>query len=407
MSHAPNPDQARSALSPAPGASLDAAQVIGRQDASDRAFELLEHGSLLLSEPRRLGKTSLLTLMASSPPEGWSMINQSFQGVGSTQELVEFALSGIAGHQRLRKRARDAAKRVLSSTAVRTTTADGLVFELEPRFANDPLDALVAALIDVGQKLGPGERVVLAWDEVPDMAKAIADAEGDAAARRALGILRRLREETGGRQSGVRWILTGSVGFHHVLQQVGRHDLVNDLGNLQLGPLDAAWSAHLAERLLRGAGVDPSPEVVAELARVSGGIPVLVHLIAAEAKFRSRGSLQVSDIDVLFRDAVGNLDRSQQFTAFLTRLGPYYRDDEKPAAWILDELARGPATRPELARRAPKLFGFTRGDALRQLLEWLQLDHYIVKDVPPGSDGVVTYGWRYEPLRRIWELRRA
>lgn len=406
MAYEPDPDDALLALPPSPRASLDPAQIIGRQGAADRAFDRFRQGSLLLSELRRLGKTCLLTLMAAAPAPGWKVINQSFQGVGSTQELVEYALSGIAGHQRLSKRARDAAMRVLSSTTVRASTADGLVFELQPRFVSDPLDALSAALHDVARSLVSDDYLLLAWDEVPDMAKAIADGEGDAAARRSLGLLRRLREEFGA-GSRIRWIFTGSVGFHHVLHRVGRHDLVNDLGSLQLGPLDDPWSLHLAERLLRGAGIDPAPDVVAEVARVSGGIPVLMHLVAAEAKFRAQGQLEVADIDILFCDAVGNLDRSHQFTAFLTRLGPYYGDDEDRAAWILDQLARGPATRPELARRGPKLYGFTRGNTLRELLEWLQLDHYIVKGGSADGDELPTYRWRYEPLRRIWELRRA
>jgi hypothetical protein len=403
--HDPDPADGLIPLAPAPGASLDPAQILGRGAAAAQAFELLEHTSLLLNEPRRLGKTCLLTVMASAPPPGWKVVNQSFQGVGSTREMVEYALSGIAGHGSLGAKAKKAAKRVLSSTAVRTTTADGFVFELAPRFADDPLDALSAALVDVGRSLDESEFLLLAWDEVPDMAKAIADSEGDAAARRALGILRRLREETGGPQSRIRWILTGSVGFHHVLGQVGRHDLVNDLGSLGLGPLDEAWSLHLAERLLRGAGLDPEPEMVDAVSTTAGRIPVLIHLIAAEGKFRAQAIIDAKDVDQLFCDAVGNLDRSHQFTSFLTRLGPYYGDHEDAAAWVLDALAASPLTRPELARRAPGRFGFTRGDALRQLLDWLMLDHYIERTGTGGE--LPTYRWRYEPLRRIWELRRA
>lgn len=402
--HQPDPTLRVVPLEPLPGTALDPSQVLGRDGDVDRAIGQLAGASLRLNEPRRLGKSSFLTRLAHVAPDGWAVVHQSFQGVGSTQELVERALSGIAGQRRLRTQAREAAKAFLSSGSLKASTPDGLVFELSPAFRTDPLGALTAGLASAAARLAPGEFLVLAWDEVPDMAKAIADAEGPDAAVRALGLLRRLRGEFAASGGRVRWILTGSVGFHHLLRELGRDDLVNDLENLSLGPLDAAWTDHLAERLLRGAGLDPADETVAELARVSAGIPVIAHLLASRAKSAQLEVLEPADVEPLFERVVGDLDEGHQFTSFLTRLNPYYGSCQPGAAWVLDRLVNGPATRAELSDRLPEGLGIGSEDQLREVLGWLEADHYLVAGA--DGDGGRHLAWRYEPLRRIWELRR-
>lgn len=404
MSKVPDPEDRWRPLPPLPGTPLAASQVLGRDGDVDRALALLEGASLRLNEPRRLGKSSFLTLLADDPPPGWTVVTQSFQGVGSTQELVEYALSGIAAHRRFRAKAKDAVLGVLSHAKAKAMTPDGLVFELAPAFRSDPLQALTTGLAEVAARLGPDERVVLAWDEVPDMVKAISDAEGRPAAARALGLLRRLREDLGRQGSGLRWILTGSVGFHHLLRELGRNDLVNDLENLHLGPLDQAWTAHLAERLLRGAGLEPDEPTVRAVADASGGIPIIAHFIAARVKDRGLVELRPQDVLGELDAAVDGLDESNQFTSFLTRLNPYYGDQRSAAMWILDRLAAMPCSRDDLRSLAPEAFGFDDEELLRDVLTWLELDHYIGR----SSDrrGIVIYGWQYEPLRRIWEVRR-
>jgi hypothetical protein len=390
-------------LHPSPGHQMDPVDIVGRDRDIEAIWELLgrSRAMLLLNEPRRIGKTSVLVRLCHEPPFPWLCVCQSFQGVKSTLGLVELALNGIQRHQSLSSRARSAARAFLGNAKARTRI-QGVEFELARPFQADPIAAFERVLHDVAEALGD-RRLLLAWDEVPDMITAIADHEGDLAATHALALLRRFRESKGA--DSIRWLLTGSVGFHHVVRRLGRDDLLNDLENVDLGPLDPTWTRWLSHCLLLGAGVDnPSDAVVHELADASGGIAFLVHLAAKEVRDRRQTALAPGDISQLLDHALGDLDRGQQMTAFLTRLNRHYGDDADLAAWLLDQLANGSHTRSELhALTPPKNIEIHSDEHLRTILDWLRSDHYldalVVKDER-------RYEWRYPPLRRVWVLRR-
>ncbi len=83
-------------LRPSPGLQMNPQDIVGRAEAVARIWDLLERSgaTLLLNEPRRIGKTSVLVLLSHAPPDPWLCVRQSFQGVSTTVGLVELALNG-------------------------------------------------------------------------------------------------------------------------------------------------------------------------------------------------------------------------------------------------------------------------------------------------------------------------
>ncbi len=396
----PEPLPPRRPIPPSPGGQLAPEDVIGRDHQIARAWELLERGSIRLNEPRRIGKTSLLVRLCDGPPTGWQCVRQSFQGVTTRQEMAARALGGIYHHQRLSSRVKGKVKQFLSTGTVKATV-DQVTFDLSASFRDDPVAALEAALRSVDAAL-EDERLVLVWDEVPDMVLSVIQHEGPGCAAELLGVLRRFRDEPV--QSSVRWLMTGSVGFHHALRRcTGGDSLVNDLVNLSLGPLDEDWSRWLCGGLLLGVAIGHDEDTVSKMAEVTDGIPFLAHLVAKQARDTRRSRLGAVDVQEVFDDAVADLDQSQATTHFLSRLGPYYEIHSATAEWILDQVVAGPATRIELRDR-----GIERGRPvptdreLREALDWLCLDHYLIKDRHSGR-----YQWRYPALGRVWTTRRA
>lgn len=104
-------------LHPSPGHQMDPPDIVGRDGAVAAIWELLgrSRATLLLNEPRRIGKTSVLVRLCHEPPAPWLCVRQSLQGVSSTVGLVELALNGIQGHQTLGRRARNAARAFLGA----------------------------------------------------------------------------------------------------------------------------------------------------------------------------------------------------------------------------------------------------------------------------------------------------
>lgn len=387
-------------IAPSPGGQLAPDDVIGRDREITRAWELLERGSVRLNEPRRIGKTSLLTKMGADPPPGWHCVRQSFQGVTTLDEMAARALSGIFSHQRLSKQVRDRVKQFLSVVSGKATV-QSITFELQPTFRHDPVLALETALRSVDDALG-GDRLLLLWDEVPDMVLAVTRSEGAERASKLLAVLRRYRDEPA--TSSIRWLMTGSVGFHHALRTFSNGDaLVNDLVNLPLGPLDEQWARWLCGCLLLGIGVDPDVAAVEMLTDVSGGIPYVAHLVAKQARDRGMASVNAGEIPGLFDEAVADLDQSQAATHFLSRLDTYYGDHTVDAEWILDQVAAEPRTRAELQAAASQTGQQLPSERIvRQVLDWLCQDHYLEHDRHSGR-----YEWRYPPLARVWTIRRA
>ena len=389
------PGRRPEAVRPLPGGAPDPVGVFGRDDTILWAWEQLSAGtSLLLNEPRRFGKTALLLRMCHFPsPEAHAVI-LSFQGVATRAEMAGRALGGIAGHRALGDRVKGKAASFLN----RVSGVGPIT--LHPSLAEDPIDSLERAVAEIDATLGDDELLVLAWDEIPDMVESIAAQEGKPAAVQALAAMRRLRE----RSERVRWILTGSVGFHHVLPLVGADSTVlNELQNLPLGPLDEAWSRWLAESLLLGITDLPRPEAVDALTSVSGGIPYLLHLVAARLRDQRRSPINAESIEDAFEGCVEDLDESHGVTHFLTRIGKYYGDEGGAARFVLDTLLHGGMTREDLSSMASEEgLALGEGEEFRSLLELLRTDHYLTRSPEP----LPVYAWRYPVLARIWRQRR-
>jgi hypothetical protein len=385
-------------IAPAPGGQLELNDIVGRDEDVARFWDALTRQSLVLNEPRRLGKTLALRKLCSLPPDGWTASYRSYQGVDTTIGMAEALIGELLAHRGVAPRAKDRIKGFARAGSA-TVKVEGIEFSLAPQFRDDPIVAMSAALLTVTEHLGD-RGLVLVCDEVPDMIAAIAKKEGPEAALKAVAMWRRWREQPGAER--VRWFLTGSVGFHHVLRTLDSDDLINDLLPIDLGPLGADWTTWLAASVLMGSGVEaPNDEAVNALAELSGGFAMIIHMVGATVRDKQPSVVDGAYLRGVLASTFGNLDASQQFTSFLTRLAPYYGDDEKRAYWILDELAKGPLDRVGLL--SSKKQKFRDEEHLRKLLDWLTSDHYLQVD-----DSSVTrmYTWRYEPLRLLWTLRR-
>jgi hypothetical protein len=386
-------------IAPSPGGAADPDDVVGRDEVAADFWRIVAstRSPLLLTEPRRMGKTATLRLMQQRCPAGWEASYHSFQGVDTVTGFASSLLDTLMRHQPLSGRVRQRLQQFVSQVGAEI---EGVRFTLAPQFSAHPLAAVAGMLGAVSDALG-NDHLLLMCDEVPDMVAAVAANEGDAAATRLLGLLRAWRERTD--QANIAWLLTGSVGFHHVTRALGQDDLTNDTYALSLGPLDERWSRWLARCVLLGAGASPTAPVADRLGELSGGFAMLCHLVGARVRDHDRGALSgdPADVDAMVRWAFADLDATQQFTSFLTRLAPYYGDDEPLAMALLDRLAAGPADRSELMA----VTGAAE-ERIRAVLDWLRLDHYLSIDDDVTGTAPRIYRWRYEPLRLLWSMRR-
>jgi hypothetical protein len=372
--------------------------VVGRDETVAELWAELERHSVRLTEFRRSGKTTLLRLAEHRAPKGWICVRTSVQDARSASDLVDLTLEALQKHTGRRGKLAEALKALVEP--VEDVRLPGVTVALRQDLRGKPVAALRSVLRNLGRSLeGSDTRLAIMWDEFPDAIEAITENDGVQTAKDILNLLRALRESDDSQR--VRWVLTGSVGFHHVTSRLGGTAAINDLGVVELPPLSGEWSRWLAESLLLGIGLTPTAEQADALAGVSGGIPFVLELLVKYlGKSGSARSATRTAAELLLRDAASDVALGANWTPLLDRVDTRYGDRAVAAEDVLDLLARAPSAGTEVVPLLAESHGLDPREA-RGLLDLLCEDHYLAFD-PDTS----LYWWRHPPLRVIWQARR-
>ncbi|MEM9387454.1 MAG: hypothetical protein AAGA68_20535 [Pseudomonadota bacterium] len=280
--------------------------------------------------------------------------------------------------------------------ATLTAGAGGIV-QLSKTFESDAIETFEQAVLSLDAKLSEEQRhLLLCWDEVPDLVESIAEREGIASAASFLQTFRRIRQST----RSIRWLVAGSVGFHHIRDRIGVEvDVVNDMQGVPFGPLNEPHARWLADCLLDFIVRDRVVEVGERLVERSGRMPFLLHAIAHQIWQRRPAALAQSDVDDAFVAYVNDTDKSHAVTHFLARIDDYYAEKASLARAILDGLTPRGTIQFDTIEEFTKAISASR-DQLLAVLDLLKLDHYLIESVRSG------FSWRYPVLGEIWHQRR-
>ncbi len=373
---------------PVPGGTVAPADVVGRDELISEALRLIDQGNaLLMTDPRRMGKTSVLRRLQflSAHPRHTVLID--YEGVRSVDDFLRSTAGALSDHTSLGSRMRNAVSSFFDRTEIETRRFR-LSRDYESRSPNEVLRSLIER---VDRQLRDDEKLILALDEVPLAVANIARSENAQAANL---LLQTLRSQRSRRPSKIGWLITGSVGFHHVLRLANATEgAVNDLYSLHCGPLDEDAATDLAASLLVGTDRSAPEPVVAAIVEQSGRIPFLMHLLVAGLAASSL-PLEPPSIEEVWRDQIVDPDRSRGLAHSFTRLPHYYGEQSDDAYRVLDETAAA-----IVAVEFDELAGNLDRNTALDLVDRLVADHYLVS----RAAGVE---WRYEALRRIWVLRR-
>lgn len=385
-------DHWEGAIRPQAGGSLDPRDIVGRDALVDELFDLLQHGvPVLVTDPRRMGKTCLLDRVVFRTRDPWTTVKIDYEGVTTVDEFLRRTIEALRTYQSLRSRVVDSVKALLDNVEVEA----GHVTVAAAFRSRPASDLLETALSRIDDRLLGDELLVLALDEVPLAIENIAKAEGPGPADALLQALRRLRQR---HRSRIRWIVTGSIGFHHVLRLAGTTEgAINDFESVLCGPLDQDMASVLATKLLHGIEVEFGDEAVHALVEASGGIPFLSHYLA-HALRGVEGTCTATQVRAAWRGFVQDRDRSRAMTHLLTRIDDYYGNHTPLAYRVLDltAMADGPLAFPALVAA---LHAEDQLDIVRQIVDDLVDDHYL-------SGPSTGLRWRYDVLREIWIVRR-
>jgi hypothetical protein len=383
--------QPRKVLRPITGGTLDPQDVIGRDTLVAFALaRLLSGQNLIVTDPRRMGKTSFLARLVLLARPRSHAIKIDFEGVTSAQEFFLQLCTGLLGFAETSHRVKKALTGVFESLEMQAGPLR-IATGMKDRSATELLERVIASVDD--QLRDDKKLLILALDEVPQAVMNIVarDAGGPAEANALLQILRKARGRPGSR---LRWVITGSIGFHHVLRKAGSTEgAINDLEMLPCGPLDRGGATELSEALLHGISKSVTVEVTDALVTVSGAIPFLIQHLALGLE--NRNDITALTVAEEFDALLDDRDRSKAWTHLLTRIETHYeRDGQDLAKKILDIAAQRPVSFDELHEQ----LGAER-ELLISIVDDLEDDHYLIQ-----SDGMLL--WRYAVLQKFWMRRR-
>lgn len=376
----------------------------GRAGEVEAVWRQLETGSVLISAPRRYGKTSLMAALEEKPKPGWAVVMLDVEYVETPAELLTELAAALLQDEVVGPGYRE---RTLPTGLQRWL--GGVIEEVSVGFASigEAKLRLRTSLppeqdwTAVGEQLlgalraVPG-RVLVAIDEFPLMIATMLK-QDEARALRFLRWFRSLRQPAGAGR--VSFLLGGSVNLEPLLEHRGQESLINDLHRYRLEPLGHDRALTFVAEVLKTEGAAFEDGVPAAIvAQVDAGVQFYLQIMIAEclgvARIEKR-RLYTDEIQGIYRNRVLGPANRQRFSHALSRLREHYGALEQPARVVLSALARGPEPMESLEAL---LATGGWGDAdLDLLIAQLEADYYVVR-----HKGVVRFA--HGLLRDWWAI---
>jgi uncharacterized protein len=389
---------------------------VGADDFFDREAELREFrrlldndANILLSAPRRVGKTSLATRMA----EEWRKASHrkavyfSAESCGSELDFVDSLVNhlGEVGLNAGWWKGTVASFRRLKGELAGIKVGVGIDFEVGgvSDLQHTSLKSLVAHILKRIED--SDDTVLIVVDELPEMLAAMQKQEQGI--RRVEQLLHWLRELRQTFRKRVRWLLLGSVGLDSFVELRNLGATINDLTPQSLG----AFSDDVADAFLKKLGADNAlllPEDVRREIIKQLGWPLPYHLQLVFHAFLALNERPATPASV--DRAVGYLLRPENNSVYFDtwrqrlreQLGP---DDLRIVQLALKQLCDKPQglSRNKLLDSvmvvSPVANSLDVDQRLGDLLKMLERDGYLLR----GDNG--HYAFRSFLLREYWHRR--
>lgn len=374
-------------ITPQPGTDRDPDNFVGRVEMTTRARERLLAGSnLLLTDPRRMGKTFWMRTFAAQEQSFHSYFID-YEGTKTVDEFLIKTAEALIRDRSLPLRARKQLETIFDNGEISLSKGP---LAIKGYFQQTPpyhlLTRVLSALENEDSKTIP----IVMMDEVPMAINNIAVHEGTGSAEQLLQTLRALRQET----SRIRWIVTGSIGFHHVLRKINTtQGVLNDLNPVPLGPLADKEAEELASRLLLGIEQPLIDTVINELVKVTGGVPFLLHNVVKMLGEGPRNVTRPCDVHDCFEDFIDDPDQFYGLEHFLTRMPSNYDG----RARIADDILRKALSETNMWVSIDSL---APNEETAATLDDLVKDHYLERRG-------LSVRWRYPVLQYIWARKKG
>ncbi len=368
-----------------------------------RLWRILEKGSALLKAPRRFGKSSIMYHLFENPQEEYKTFFLDTEGMNEPQDFISALATSLLSDSKIRK-----------SISRLGDFLKGIVDRIEEVGYADARLKIRAEIgdewrdrgLELIRKLSGKEKILFLIDELPVLAQRIARKGGNDIAGDFLHWFRALRQTP--ELAGVRWVLGGSIGIEHVLDDIGvGSKVINDFETVRIGPFTDDDARQYISALLRNEGglehLDPT--ITDEILLLLGApVPYFIQILVKESLYemqRSGGAtLTAAMIRKAYQEEVLGPASRTYFDHYFTRLKDYYDPQrERIAKRLILEVARtGETPKSALFRLFRQVSEGQLGDeSFSYLMTDIENDFYVAYQPEPQ-----TYRFSTHILRDWW-----
>jgi uncharacterized protein len=318
------------------GPPAEGIKYLRRQYINDDFWDRIKKGEhLLITAPRRVGKSSIMKDLENNCPSGYIAVYNDIESDKTQRDffkrLFTLLIVKIGTHKRIKK-----------EIALWLKTKSIGEFSMEGSITITSKDLnYKEELLNLIHLLGKESiHVVMLLDEFPEVIQNITKNETEKEAIDTLHTLRSIRHEK--KFKNFSFVFAGSIGLHHVVSKLDRPKLINDLIPIHINNLSFSEANKLASQLLKGATMKVGPNEKDYLfKKISCLLPYYIQLMIEKCniilQIENRPILSIGDIDSAFIMVIKD---SCYFEDWESRLSSYYSiNDAKYCKALLTRFA--------------------------------------------------------------------
>ena len=396
------------------GSPVEPVDLRFRDEFVAELWQSLRTGHVVLTAPRRTGKTSVMDHLRDHPMNEFQVVLINVQDLTHPADFFLVLLDAFHDAHPDFLRDRLAAGWGLVNGAfdkVESVGAGG--FKLALR-GSDPDwrrnwrrhgDTFLA------QARATGVRILFIIDEFPDMLLNLSRKD-EGLLREFLAWLRTQRQKPSPKRDSIRWLVGGSVNLTGTLDALGMVDLINDLEDVSLPTLTDEDIQTFVADMLSGRSVPFDDDVPRRLvARLGRPIPYFMQIATQNLHRlwkREQRRLASTDVDAVFDEMVVGSAARTQLQHYHSRIRQYYAEPARSIAHaLLDQISasEGGLTRATLMQETERTLAglgedlpeHERRQLFNRLMFDLENDFYVVEGeggLYDFASGVLKSWWR-------------
>lgn len=316
----------------------------------DQVWETLRRQHVLISAPRRTGKTSVMNHLASKPRDGYLVVYQNVQDLSHPAQLFQTILENFyEQNQELTKQLAHSGFGMLKSALefvrknVDSVSAGGFKIALrnsDPDWEKNWKQHGESLLAAIRKSQRP---VLIIIDELPDLILRMRDRD-DALVRDFLAWFRVQRQNPVPSQDPVRWLIGGSVNLASTLDELGEVAAINDIAIETLPVLTDDQVIEFVTRMLEPREVPYETDVPRTVVkRLGRPIPLFLQLSTQDivrSWQNNTRTITTKDVDAIFDAMISSQAAQDKLQHYHSRIKLHYKQPKQSAAYsILGQLS--------------------------------------------------------------------